>query len=230
MKFIKKLIKAFLIMLLIIVVVITGLIIALINSEPDHTYLLTEEQVEALIVEQVRPQLSEIAQENGFSSLELDLDFYEFEYKEANKVDNGTISVRIQERYSGGPFTELEAGIYSGDIYKKYAHIKRVDYSSVKIDKYDLDIRLDTNAVFYNDTQGNTYCFTLGLIKKNDETVDDSLFWSDDMEKILELWDRSGGGSYVSKPFAGESISDYIKRVDPDLYKSIKGNYDRGTD
>ena len=229
----KKIFRGILFTILTLVVILIALTFIDLEINP----LLSQEQVKEMLLEQVQPQLDKIAKENGLGQLSLDIEFEEYEYYSASILSgDGLINATISETYYGS-FPDLEAGEYTDELYEKYENLDRVDWSQVKLEKYNLYINRSSNSCTYADQSGNKYEVFMDCFWKNNEIV--GVIGS--MKKLQETIDKYGGkipnykgdgsssGKEYGKPLPGESFSDYVKRQDPELYKSIKDIYEKNT-
>ncbi|MBE6037507.1 MAG: hypothetical protein E7223_07875 [Clostridiales bacterium] len=218
------------------ILALVAVLIALVFIDLKINPLLTEEQVKAILLEEVQPQLDKIARDNGLERLSMDIEFEEYEYYSASILSgNGVINITLSEIYKGS-FPDLEAGEYTDDLYKKYTAMDRVDWTQVQMPKYDLYINQSKNSCVYADQSGNEYEMFMDCFWKNNEIV--AAIGS--MAKLQETIDKYGGklhsntggsssGKEYGMPLPGESLSDYIKREDPELYKSMKEIYEKNT-
>lgn len=231
----KKFLK-FLLVVFIIAVVLFAALMGLIYYDEKVNPPLTEDQVKAMIVEQVEPQLKEISDKSGIEINDLEIEFDEYEYHAASIFGDGLINITLSETYVGGPFEELEKEIYNDEVYNKYDDIDRVDYSNVVLDKYELYINRDT-SISYLDNKGNLYHLTMGVFSKNGEAKALVGSLGETVERVGELLIKHGGAFSAGvsdknnydydSPKKGESFPDYMKRVDPELYEAVCDNYDK---
>lgn len=227
MKIIKKILKTIAIIIVLFIVAIVALIIYDTKKYPA----LSEEQVKESILEQIQPQLEMLAEKNGFDNLGVDIKFEEFEFFNASFIEDGVINISLKECYTGGPFNELDEEIFNDDTYNRFADIERINYEEVKIDNYRLYIN-PTSGLSFIDGDGDEFYLSMGMFIKNGETV--AIVGNlPELLNYTEIYGKYSGasGSKEDKensyddPMQGESFSDYVKRVDPELYKEMTKIY-----
>jgi len=106
------------------ILALVAVLIALVFIDLKINPLLTEEQVKAILLEEVQPQLDKIARDNGLERLSMDIEFEEYEYYSASILSgNGVINITLSEIYKGS-FPDLEAGEYTDDLSLKVNYLR----------------------------------------------------------------------------------------------------------
>ena len=133
---------------------------------------LSQEDVKALVIEDLEPQMDKVKKELDISNVSLELEIYDYEYKKPTIFSKGYIRFEIDDFYVSSEFEELDNGIYNEDTCNKYRGIHSIEYDHVEIPKYRVYIsrRLYSDPKF-KDASGDSYSFDYGVIYKNGSYV-----------------------------------------------------------
>ena len=151
------------------VVVFSSLIIMGIADASIPT--LSKGEVEAMVLQQLEPQLEKVRTELGISDLSVEITLDDYEYRRPTLFDKGRISFDVTECYLSNSFTDLENEAYTQETCDKYNDIDRPDYDDIEFSRYYVSIDSGYGSAEFKDSKGNIYSFSYNKITKNDISV-----------------------------------------------------------
>lgn len=129
---------------------------------------MTEDDIKAMIVESIQPQVEEVKATLGVSDLTVEVTLEDLEYEKPTIFTNGKIDCDVNICYVSTEFTELDNEIYTEATSDKYYEIKNPDLSDVEKFKYKVYLTCSTYGVpDFKDSSGDKYSFGYDKIYKN---------------------------------------------------------------
>ena len=134
---------------------------------------LSDEEIKALLIESLEPQLLKTSQELGVSDLSIDFDMRVTRYKKPSLFDDGLLFVEFGNQYlSSKEFKELDDELFNEDTCNKYSDVF-IDFWDVEIDNYTVVVSRDSDkcSTLFYDSDGDEYEAHYSYITKNGEKV-----------------------------------------------------------
>lgn len=155
----------------IILIVVLGTVIGISVANSSFKEI-SQEEFEQLVLEAIKPQLTELENQLGVYDIKTELYITEYECKKPTVFNAGAITANIRTLYFvADEFLDLDDGIYNAEIYRKYANHK-LNFTNVQIPDYSVSISTrGINIADFKNANGDIYTFVSFCIYKNHEEV-----------------------------------------------------------
>lgn len=164
----KKRFKIIMMISVIIVIIIAIIVIGVINASIP---VLSQKDVEMLVIAELEPQIESAKNELGISDVSVEMVIKDYEYIKPTVFSRGHISFKIEDDYYiSKEFYELDNEDYTAETCSKYYRVDSLEYGHrIDIPKYEVSISRDKeySSTQFKDTSGDKYSFYSGKILKN---------------------------------------------------------------
>lgn len=133
---------------------------------------MSEDDIEAAIVESIQPQIEKVKEELDVSDLTVEVTFENLLYEKPTVFSKGRIRSDVKFCYVSTGFTDLDTEIYTEETSDKYYKIKNPELSNVEISGYRVSLYCSKfDDPTFKDSSGDFYDFGFDKINKNGKVV-----------------------------------------------------------